>query len=200
MNQSFWTIDEIWAFAACYFPSLAVCVAAVLAVWLLPNFARRKHRETRRRAYQTRCYLLMLFPAIIWCAYFITTARDTFVITSLDSEDDSVAAGVYKALFDLNLNDVIKLATDKRQSGNVRFYASCRVADLLVAEGNDTRAGIYQRIKDAPSFRTSFFGTNQLTCGFFTPGYAEGPFTVSGIVAKRLRIIEGNEVNSNKLE
>ena len=179
------TADEAWAFGGYYVPSFACCafVTAVTGAWCL--LARRQ-----RSGHLSLGLMIVLLglPLFVWLAYFAMTAKTAYAITSLDTEDDALAEVVYKTYFDVDLHHAVKLAIDKSQTGNVRFYASCRIADLLRANNDKTRGLVLRSVRGAPDFRTGFFGTNDLTCGLFTPNYAEGPFTVSGIIEKRLEL------------
>lgn len=179
-------IDELWALGIYYSKSLACCAVATGVMGLALFFAKRKNGQ--HTTVKLTSWLLWL-PTLVWLMYFSTTFRDSYAITSLDDEDDKFAQAVYRSSFDIGLDKAIKLAVDPDESGNVRFYASCRVADLLVTNDDHMKSAILDRVKDTPDFETGFFSTNQLTCGFFTPNYAEGPFTVSEIITKRLQAI-----------
>lgn len=139
----------------------------------------------RDKRVSSLAYFIPIVPVIIWCTYAVDTAREAFAITSLDSENNIYAEAVYETSFDTDLEETIRLASDKNQTGNVRFYAGCRIADIL-ATNRMAYGTVLERVAGIPGFRTGFGGTNHLTCGFFTPNYTEGPFTVREIVDRRL--------------
>jgi hypothetical protein len=179
--------DELWALGVYYFLSLSICLIATS----IGFFLLRRPRQTEEAGRVTRRlvgYVLVMSP-VIWLIYCGNTLRDAFAITSLDSEDDQVAEAVYETAFNVDLDHAVRIAINKSQPGNVRFYASCRIADLLDKENDRVKAAVLDEVATASEFRTGFFGTNQLTCGFFIPNYAEGPFTVSGIIRRRLKIL-----------
>jgi hypothetical protein len=86
----------------------------------------------------------------------------------------------------MDLDHTIKLAVQEHQSGNVRFYACCRIADLLATNTDAVANRTLNAVAGASSFTTDFFGTNRFTTGFFTPGYREGPFQVREVIERRL--------------
>jgi hypothetical protein len=174
-------IDEWWDLGV-YYRGCLICCAVLAGLLTISAVFIAKHNNR----FSNIKYYVFVVPLAIWVIYFCNTAKEAFAVTSLDSENNIYAEVVYNSCFDIDLEQTIQLAIDKRQSGNVRFYASCRVADILATNGT-LKVGVFERIADTPAFRTGFGGTNDLTCGFFTPNYAEGPFTVREIIAKRLR-------------
>jgi hypothetical protein len=195
MNFSQIPVDEYWAFGIYYCPSLVGCGLAIAVLWALVFHPRQ---QGKGRLSPILLSSLLLIPLLIWLYYFTVTAKYAFAITSLDAENNVFADVVYNELFDVNLNTAIKIAIDDKLGGNVRFYASCRIADILAANDDYIRAVTFQKVANAHEFRTGFGGTNELTCGFFRPNYAEGPFTVSKIIETRLRLKwRSAEVKSN---
>jgi len=179
-------IDEIWALAVYYLPSFTGC----LVMSGIVGFAFPKTRQKCEKRWSAGVvFSLMLLPILFWLVYFGATVRNTYVLTSLDTEDDSLAELIYYTRFDVDLKTAIGLATDESEFSNVRFYACCRIADLLSIDNESIKTSVLKNTANAHPFQTEFFNTNRLTCGFFTPGYAEGPYTVNGVVEKRLEIL-----------
>lgn len=184
MNLFAVPIDQWWACAIYYLPSMGYCALfAVVATVIIFLF-----RKNKKCPVGWIIYLPLALALLAWMGYFTTTARSAFAITYLDTEDDGMAERVYKTIFDVDLNRAIRLALDNRQTGNVRFYASCRIADLLIPSDGQTRSNVLDDVSSATAFGTDFFGTNSLTVGFFTPNYHEGPFTVREIIERRLKM------------
>ena len=117
-------------------------------------------------------------------------------LTLLDSENNRQAEMVYYEFFDIDLDKAESIAVDKHQTGNVRFYASCRIADLLSNQSDAVRKQVLKKVSGSSEFRTGFGGTNRLTCGFFTPNGPEGPYFVEDVVSMRLNSIEKKSVPS----
>jgi hypothetical protein len=184
--------DELFALLIYYLPSLGCWLLGTIAVTTLLFLAKRKRGE--RLGWRLIGFIL-LASGTSWLVYFAATARTAYAITDLDSEEDDVAEAAYHNYFDMGLNKAVSLAMSDHQRGNVRFYAACRIADLLVTNDDRTKADILERVDDAPAFNTDFFGTNSLTSGFFIPGHVEGPFTVREIIERHLAV---NQKQGNK--
>ena len=178
-------IDEWWALAVYYCGSLICCALFTGLLVIIFAFIAKE----RRKQLSVLTYCVFVVPLVIWVIYFRDTAKQAFAITSFDSENNIYAEFVYNTYFDTDLEQTVQLVNDKSQSGNVRFYASCRIADILATNGA-SKTDVLQGIANIAGFRTGFGGTNDLTCGFFTPNYAEGPFTVREIIERRLRLKE----------
>jgi hypothetical protein len=180
--------DELWALGSYYLPSLACCTLVALAALISGVLISKWHRTSKHVARKIS-YLVAGVALVIWLVYFATTLRSAYAITSLDTEDDRRAERVYMTIFDIDLKDAIKIAVDQGVSGNVRFYASCRIADLVASNSDYPKLELLKSITNAPPFETGFFGTNRLTADVFRPNYQEGPFTVAGVIAKRLSML-----------
>jgi hypothetical protein len=173
-----------WVVFGCtYLSSVAWWAAVTLAAVGILLLVRRKAgwRRNRRLALG-----IMLLSAATWSIYFTSTAKWRFTATLLDEEDDRVAEWAYHNVFDVDLDRAVSLAKDDQQFGNIRFYACLRIADLLAISDEQTAKRIFEQVADAPRFLTGFFGTNNLTYGFFIPGQQEGPFSAEEIVKRRL--------------
>jgi len=186
--------DELWALGAYYFVSF---ISSMMIIGVMIFLFRQLRRRSGKALSAGFGVFLILLPIPVWLVYVITTIGDAYAVTSLDTEDDSVAERVYYSNFNVDLKSAIKLAVNGKQSGNVRFYASCRIADLLATNSEAMKAFALEKIASAPRFQTGFFNTNGLTCGFFVPNYAEGPFAVEEIVEKRLSKLDHSKKTAN---
>jgi hypothetical protein len=180
-------IDEWCALFIYYLPSLTCWAFGTTVILALLCLGRR---FTRYRLNSAMIWGVIAVSIVSWLTYFVVTARTAFAITLLDTEDDKLAEAAYRNLFDVSLTRAVSLAINEHLEGNVRFYASCRIADLLSSADEHTKSSVLDRVANSPPFQTDFFRTNQLTCGFFVPGYAEGPFNVSEIIVRRLRTVK----------
>ena len=183
MSTSGPDIGDIAALVFHYVPSFLICVLAIGALLLIAHF--RKPRASAFRAFSRP--LAICVPLLIWLLYLMFTGHNAYAISCLDSENNLFAADVYETDFTVDLSQALALAHDEGHSGNVLFYASCRIADLLAGANESTVTEILQQADDIPAFQTGFGGTNRITCGYFIPNHTEGPFTVRGIIEKRMR-------------
>jgi hypothetical protein len=180
---------EWWALGIYYCPSMACCLLLAAVMGFLPFIVKGKLSEAASVSFHIG---LAAIPFLGWTWYLVASAHYAFLVTSLDTEDDISAERIYRTYFDLDLDRVVKIAADNSEAGNVRFYASCRIADLIATNRARLRRSILEKTSSASPFKTGFFRTNSLTSGFITPGYQEGPFTVNGIVERRLRLLSRN--------
>jgi hypothetical protein len=172
-------------FAGYYIPSLLVAFFGVL---VLATILFIKGGSARK-------YILPFTLSIIcfWGIYIVSTASRYMTLALLGSESDGAAEFAYQKCFDLNLHQAIKLAVsntgitlDETGAQNVRFYAACRIADLLVSSNQDFRNTILNKIQNAPTITPGFFGTNALTCIFYIPNREQPRLQVAEIIRHRL--------------
>jgi len=180
-------ISEWFALAVYYYKSFAFSILVLMLIGIWLKFGKwGKNDASQRRA----IYFLLSLPFVIWIAYFTVTAKEAYALTSLDSENNLQAEAIYKNCFSVSLKEAVKIAINDNQTGNVRFYASCRIADLIANNSPQTKKYALEQVANAAPFLTGFGGTNDLTCGYFIPNRQEGPFTVTEIITRRL---EGEE-------
>jgi hypothetical protein len=186
MNFSQIGVEDWTDFISSYLPSLVLCIFVGVAAWSI-LFLRARRKGSRLSSGTVLGAIIL--SAFIWLTYFAITARRVFTVTLLDAENNTLAEAAYKNLFDVDLGQAVDLAVNKHQPDNVRFYACCRIADLLTTNNENTAQSVFIKVANAPAIVPYFFGTNHLTYGFFTPGYSEGPFSVREIIERRLRVL-----------
>jgi hypothetical protein len=180
------TIFDLWPLLVYYVPSFIGCVVIAGSIGFILPRAQRKFEKNWRAGV---AFSLALVPILMWLVYFCATVNETYVLNSLDAENDLFAERIYYTRFNVDLKTAVSIATDENEPGNVRFYASCRIADLISINNESVKAEVLKRTSGPLSFRTDFFNTNRLTSGFFVPCHEEGPFTVNEIIKKRLEIL-----------
>jgi hypothetical protein len=145
----------------------------------------------RTRPLKRSLILVAVMPGLACCVYLLATARWTLTVLSLDAEDPRTEEYAYRVLFKVNdLQRAVHLAIDGSQWDNVRFYAACRVAQILASNTGLSRHDTLAGLDAAAPIKPTFFGTNSITCHFFIPGFSYGPFTVREIVEQQLREID----------
>jgi hypothetical protein len=108
----------------------------------------------------------------------------------LDSESSEAAESAYVNRFRMQVKTVetaVRLATNKHQAPNVRFYASCLIADMVAAKDDTAVSMVLEEVEGAPVIETQFFGGNRLTEIFYVPGHLQVQLPVRDIVEKRLQ-------------
>jgi len=94
----------------------------------------------------------------------------------------------------LSFNEAIRLAIknpsnpaeDDVGAQNVRFYAACRVADLLDSSNQDFQNRVLNEVQDAPIVTPGFFGTNSINCIFYIQDREQPRLAVADIIQRRL--------------
>lgn len=116
----------------------------------------------------------------------------------LGSESPEAAEFAFQKGFNLNLNQAIKLAIRNPGDGedavggqNVRFYAACRIADILESSNRDFQNRILDQVQDVPIITPGFIGTNSINCIFYVPNREQPRLTVAEIIQRRLSQLEG---------
>ena len=133
----------------------------------------------------------------------MSTASQKMTLALLGSESSEAAEFAYQKSFNVNLHQAINLAVSKvgweveETSGqNVRFYAACRIADILASSNQDFRNTIFGEVQNAPIVMAGFFGTNSINGNFFIPNRTQPELPVADII--RLRLLELENSRSNK--
>ena len=158
--------------------------------WLQPLSQRRLRPKFRYWA----TFRVVLAPAsfVCWVVYFLFTCELTYTLIMLDSESSGVAERIYDNRFKRQvdtLDRAVGLAVNEHQAPNVRFYAACRIADMLVTSNDAVVASALKRVENAPIFETKFFGGNRLTEKFYDPGHYQVRLPVRDIVRRRLQFL-----------
>jgi hypothetical protein len=128
---------------------------------------------------------------VCWVVYFMATCELTYTLVLLGSESSQVAERTYVNRFKRQVNTLdgaVRLAVNRHQEPNVRFYASCLIADML-ATNDASVAAVFKRIENADLIETQFFDGNRLTDGFYVPGHAQVHLPVRDIVERRLHVL-----------
>ncbi len=176
------------AFVGYYIPSLLVAFFAVLILGVVLF-----------RGASTRKYILPLSIPIIFCwgIYFMSTASRNMTLALLGSESNEAAEFAYQESFKPDLHQATKLANSNVGTGidevggqNVRFYAACRISDILVSSNQDFQNTILSQIRTAPIVTPGFMGTNAINCVFYIPGGAQPQLQVAEIIQHRLLELE----------
>lgn len=155
-----------------YLPSVAASVLATLGILLLLYFMKS---TSERRFRETAGICVAIAPILIWTIYFFATSDWTLTLTLLNSEDDRVAEQAYETRLRRTIADADSalrlLERANHRESNLRFYAACRLAELLKTN-SDSRfvEGALNRVSKAPNIQTAFFGTNSLNKHFYEPG------------------------------
>lgn len=170
-------------FLSYYFPSL---IAAFLAALLL-NAVLVSTRGFDRK------YIAVLTVSIAccWVVYFFSTASKNMALALLGSESPEAAEFAFHKDFKLNLNQAIRLAVsnpgeDDVEGQNIRFYAACRLADLLESSNRDFQDQILSQVRNAPIITPGFIGTNSINCSFYVDGREQPRLGVAEILQHRL--------------
>ncbi|HEY1799874.1 MAG TPA: hypothetical protein VGG46_02975 [Terriglobales bacterium] len=177
-----------------YLPSLlltillSVCLSTLFVVlkWYQGSFSCRKAIGA----------LSIPLPFICWVIYFVFSVHFTKTLVLLNSESAGIAEETYNTSFKeevKTVNRAMGLVFDKGEAPNVRFYASCLIADMMANSNGAEVTQILQKVEDAPIIEPEFIGGNSLTAEFFTPAQALSPLTVRDVIETRLRNIRQRE-------
>jgi hypothetical protein len=187
---------DIIAFAGYYISSLILAFLAVLISSIV--FKRSGVLSWEK------IIILNLFIISCWGIYAVSTATEKMTLALLGSESDDAAEFAYQKSFDLNLHQAIKLAVSnvgmwEEETGgqNVRFYAACRVADLLASSNGDFQNTILSQVQAAPIVTPGFFGTNSITCSFYIPCHTQPVQPVAEIIRHRLLELGKYQANTS---
>lgn len=179
--------EDLLEFGRYYLPSL-LCSLVACAALLAASVIAARLRLNRRRL---RILLVGLtpLPLVCWVVYYSVTAELSYTLVLLGSESSQVAERTYFNRFKKQvstLDAAVRLAVNKHQEPNVRFYASCLIADMLTTNQDMAVKAVFQRVKEAEVIETEFFDGNTLTDGFYVPGHAQVQLPVRDIVERRL--------------
>ncbi|HWX19908.1 MAG TPA: hypothetical protein VN578_08390 [Candidatus Binatia bacterium] len=169
------------SFFCSFIASAAILGLAAVGKRLRPRFAYWRALAT---------YLAPV-PLIFWVIHSASTTKLDYVLTLLNSESSQVAERAYESRFGAEvstLDEAVRLAVSGCEAPNVRFYASCLVADILVTnKSQSATAQALSKVDRAPTIKTQFFGGNRLTDRFYTPGHVQPQLSVRNIVEQRLQ-------------
>src|SRR5258708_6028920 len=138
--------------------SLVVCVAILVVTLLIARL------RPDRRSLRVFGVCLVPLPLVCWVVYFMATSELAYTLVLLGSESSQVAERTYVNRFKRQVNTLdaaVRLAVSKHQEPNVRFYASCLVADMLATNDNAAAEAVFKRIENADTIRTQFFDGNR---------------------------------------
>jgi len=183
--------DDLVMLTTRWLLGLFLSVVATIAILGLVVLARRRYPQFAYWRIIAVC--LALAPLAWWIIHSASRARLDYTLTLLNSESSQVAEHTYYGQFMREvgtLDKAVHLAVDKREAPNVRFYASCLVADFLATNKDDSLvANTLSEVDAAPIIETQFFGGNGLTDKFYIPGHPQPRLTVRGIVKQRIQDI-----------
>jgi hypothetical protein len=167
-----------------YLPSVICCVLASILI-IVP---------TKKLRLASGFYVILpsLIPLVCWALYFAATYKLAVTLTLLDSESASVAERTYSSSFKKQVttsDQAIRLAVHERQPPNVRFYASCLLAEMVATQDNVVVEATLKRLDGAPEVQTQFIGENELTREFYVSGHEQPRLSVRGIVERRLSVL-----------
>jgi hypothetical protein len=195
MLMSYPPIDmsEVWiGFAGTYLLRMIVWVAVTLGLCLISVLCKRHFGSNRLFTINIAIVVLSL---IALTAYFAWTAKWTFTKIALDAEDSAIAEWAYQHIFELrNIDEGMKLAMNKKEWQTVRFYAACRVADILATNDDQAVDLFLGRIRGGDPIAPCFFGTNAINSEFFITGHIAGPYDVKDLIVRRIRYVRSHGV------
>lgn len=186
--QSHSDAGDLIAFASFYIPSLlmALCVFIILSVILL----------VRGKLNQKSIRILAVSIICCWGIYFLSKASQYMTLALLGSESAEAAEFAYQTSFHINLHQAIALATSPTKIGeenvgvqNVRFYAACRIADILALSNQDFQNIVLEQVQSAPIVTPGFIGTNSINCTFYIDDRAQPELQVTEIIQRRFLVL-----------
>jgi hypothetical protein len=136
-------------------------------------------------------FISTIFIVCCWMVYFFSTASQNMTLALLGSESPEAAEFAFQKDFKLHLNQAIRLATRDRgqddiEGQTVRFYAACRIADIMQSSNHDFQNKILNQVQDASIVTPTFIGTNSINFIFGDPNRGQPRVTVSEIIQRRL--------------
>jgi len=122
---------------------------------------------------------LSLLIAIL-IGYFSFGAHRIFILTILGSEDDALAESAYRSFSQhAQQHLLVENVNDRREDDNVRFYASCALADkAAMSKASDNV--LRQDIRNAPDIHPRFFNQNAINAIVFPSVVSIPPVDVIG--------------------
>ena len=152
-----------------------VLVVILVLVALLCAIFKPKGKPKR---YLFGVTLSLLITILI--GYFSLAAHRIFILTLLGSEDDALAESAYRSFSQHAQQPVlVKIVNDRREDDNVRFYASCALADKA-ATNKESENVMRQDIRNAPDIHPRFFNQNAINAIVFPSVVSIPPVDVVG--------------------
>jgi hypothetical protein len=182
--------EDMLEFGIYYLPSLVFAVLTSVAILVAVIFGKKLRPKFAH--YLALFLCLVPAPLVCWVIYFASTSELTFTLTMLGSERSQAEEHAYDNRFKMQVTTVdaaVGLAVDQHQESNVRFYASCLIADMLVTNGDAAVQNVLKKVDDALIVNTEFFGGNRLTDQFYIPGRDQVHLPVRDIIEQRLRVL-----------
>ncbi len=181
--------DDLVMFGLYYVPSLGLALLAALLLLIAPLIGKRL-----RPGFVHWPVLFFCVPVpLIWFVFhLVATCGFARTLVLLNSESSQVAERTYDNSFRWQVKTVdeaVRLAVGRCQPPNVRFYASCLIADMLATDDVGEAAKVLERVETAPAIGTQFFGGNRLTEKFYVPGHEQVHLAVGDIIERRLEDI-----------
>lgn len=180
--------DDLVMIVRHYLPSLIASILISLALLGMVFFGKRRNPKFNNWPLVAVC--VSVAPLAFWFVHFASTSKPTYTLTLLNSESSDTAERIYDSRFKAEvctLDAAVNLAVSRYEAPNVRFYASCLIADMLITNSDSTVAAILKKVDGAPIIETEFFDGNRLTQKFYTPGHVQAKLSVRDIVEQRLQ-------------
>ena len=134
--------EDIGAFILHYIPTVVLALV-ICAVFLAC-------RSMLKKSGFVLSVWVPLIPVTIWIVYFCATAKTELILSSLGSESANVAENAYRN-FDINLDQALRIVKHQIQHNieaeNIRFYAACRIADLLSSNSDDEKLRVLKEVE-----------------------------------------------------
>lgn len=147
----------------------------------------------RNRRTLMRVTCIVIFT---WSVYVIATAKWKYIEYSLDAEDPQTAEFAYWQYFQFsNVEKGVRLAIDPRQLDTIRFYAACRLADILTTNDDNRVATILKEVDNAPPMTPFFYGSNNINKEFFNAQHVMKTYRVKDVVNRRMSINYHKPIN-----
>jgi len=183
--------EDVLEFGRHYVPSLLWSLFACVSVLATAVFVMRSCPNRRRL--KIVAFGFVPLPLVCWAAYVMATAELTYTLVLLGSESSQAAERTYERRFKRQvktLDAAVRLAVSQHQEPNVRFYASCLIADMLATNQSVEAKSVVQRVKNAEGVETEFLDGNSLTEGFYVPGQTQVNLPVQEIIERRLLALQ----------
>ena len=128
--------EDLVEFGRYYLASLLSSLVVCFAMLVVALLAARLRPGCRPLRVLGVC--LVPLPLVCWIVYFMATSELTYTLVLVGSESSQVAERTYINRFKRQVNTLdaaVRLAISRHQEPNVRFYASCLVADKKITWG-----------------------------------------------------------------
>jgi hypothetical protein len=187
--------EAVTEFAFRYFSSFAWAFATCFLIVVSIVFCKKGGVKWLR-------WWFALIPIAVWVIYFVSSAKWTFTLACLNSEDDRAAESVYWDLFtqEVGLDKAVHLIIYKNPhepNPNLTFYAACRVADILATNSDEHLIeSTLKKVEGAPIIQTGFFGTNGLNYKLYIPGRQQLNISARSLIEQRMKDIRESKKTS----